>query len=80
MEIITISDQDGINGLVGNYPELVEKYPGMAKEGVYYLKVRSRTPEEINQYGSASRRVEELITEEEFREEYQELTGLDFIE
>lgn len=80
LEIITISDQDGINGLVGNYPELVEKYPGMAKEGVYYLKVRSRTSEEINQYGSASGRVEELITEEEFREEYQELTGLDFIE
>lgn len=75
LEIISISDKDGLDGLRRNYPDLVEKYPEMAKEGVYYIKVRPRTVEEINQLGSASGRVEEMITEEEFKKEYHNLTG-----
>lgn len=57
-----------------------EQLPEITKEGIYYVRVRAETDEEMNRDGSVGGLIKELITQEEFLEEYKELTGKEFIE
>ena len=57
-----------------------EQLPEITGEGIYYVRVRAKTVEEMNSDGTAEGVVKELISQDEFIEEYKELTGQEFIE
>ena len=56
-----------------------EQLPEITGEGIYYVRVRAKTLEEMNSDGTAKGMIKELISEDEFLKEYKELTGNDYV-
>lgn len=57
-----------------------EQLPEIIREGIYYVRVRAKTAEEIESDGTAKGVIKELISKDEFLKEYKELTGKEFVE
>ena len=80
LEKITVSDREGGERLRENYPEMIQKYPEMTKEGTYYIKVQTAryekgTDTENQGTGKGTERKAEMLSQFEFLKECQELTG-----
>ena len=52
--------------------------PEITQRGIYFAGVRSKSAEEIEDSGTAGGWIKQLISKEQFLEEYKELTGKDF--
>lgn len=83
LEEITVSDREGAERLRENYPEMIQKYPEMAEEGTYYMKVQPGRTEEgkdadaqnVQETDNDAERQAEKLSRYEFLKEYQKLTG-----
>lgn len=57
-----------------------EQLPEITGEGIYYVRIRPKTVEVENSDETAGEMIKELISKDEFLEEYRELTGKEFVE
>ena len=82
LEKITVSDVEGGERLRENYPEMIQNYPEMTKEGTYYIRVEPNRDEKgadtENPQGTdkGTERKAEKLSQSEFLKECQRLTGI----